>query len=61
MEIWKEITAKCRELIGIVCDECSFIIEEKDIITLKIEDSTYHFCCWNCVHEFSLNELKKEN
>jgi len=60
MQIWNVITTKTRELCGFLCDECGFIIKEKDIMTLRMEDSTRHFCCWKCVHGFAQNELTKE-
>ena len=60
MKTWIEITKVCKEFIGYYCDNCSLKIEEKDLITVKIEDAEYHFCCLYCLNEFSTNELIKE-
>jgi hypothetical protein len=64
MEIYKQITKKTKQLIGLKCDTCPqrCDFDHKELVVLeKGEINKYHFCSYRCVLEFVIAEMNKEN
>lgn len=57
---------KCHSLLdtNTVCDTCEKICEFHEIgeseLILKLNDTDYHFCNYQCLFKFITNELQKE-
>jgi len=64
MKVYKQITRKIKQLIGLQCEVCPkrCDFDHKELITLeKGETNRYDFCSYRCLLKFVLNEINKEN